>query len=95
MDLLVLPYREATASQNALLAFAHGVPVITTTAGALGDLVRDGVDGLTCQPGDTGDLARALTAISVPGTVDRLRAGISPVDPEPGLDRLPQGATDA
>ncbi len=82
-DLLVLPYREATASQNALLAFAHGVPVITTTAGALGDLVRDGVDGLTCQPGDVGDLVRALTAISVPGAVDRLRAGIRPVDPEP------------
>ena len=39
-DALVLPYREATASQNALLAFAHGVPVITTTAGALADLVR-------------------------------------------------------
>ena len=36
-DALVMPYREATASQNALLAFAHGVPVITTTAGALAD----------------------------------------------------------
>jgi glycosyltransferase involved in cell wall biosynthesis len=83
-DVLVLPYREATASQNALLAFAHGVPVITTTAGALGDLVRDGVDGLTCAPGDTDDLLRALTAISVPGTADRLRAGVRDVDPEPG-----------
>jgi len=82
-DLLVLPYREATASQNASLAFAHGVPVITTTAGALGGLVRDGVDGLTCRPGDVSDLVRALAAISVPGTVDRLRAGIRPVDPEP------------
>jgi len=38
-----MPYREATASQNALLAFAHGVPVITTTAGALAEAVRDGV----------------------------------------------------
>jgi glycosyltransferase involved in cell wall biosynthesis len=36
-DALVMPYREATASQNALLAFAHGVPVITTTAGALAE----------------------------------------------------------
>ena len=36
-DALVLPYREATASQNALLAFSYGVPVITTTAGALAD----------------------------------------------------------
>ncbi len=82
-DALVLPYREATASQNALLAFAHGVPVITTTAGALGELVRDGVDGLTCAPGDTGDLVRALAAVSAPGAADRLRAGIRDVDPEP------------
>jgi glycosyltransferase involved in cell wall biosynthesis len=82
-DALVLPYREATASQNALLAFAHGVPVITTTAGALADSVRDGVDGLTCAPGDTEDLLRALEAISVPGTRSELRAGIRVVDPEP------------
>jgi glycosyltransferase involved in cell wall biosynthesis len=82
-DALVLPYREATASQNALLAFAHGVPVITTTAGALAESVRDGVDGLTCAPGDIEDLARALTAISVPETARRLRSGVRAVDPEP------------
>jgi glycosyltransferase involved in cell wall biosynthesis len=83
-DALVLPYREATASQNALLAFAHGVPVITTTAGALAEAVRDGVDGLTCAPGDTGDLLRALTEISDPAVLGRLRAGVRTVDPEPG-----------
>jgi glycosyltransferase involved in cell wall biosynthesis len=83
-DALVMPYREATASQNALLAFAHGVPVITTTAGALAEAVRDGVDGLTCAPGDTGDLLRALTEISDPAVLGRLRAGVRTVDPEPG-----------
>jgi glycosyltransferase involved in cell wall biosynthesis len=82
-DALVLPYREATASQNALLAFAHGVPVITTTAGALADLVRDGVDGLTCAPGDVADLVRVLREISVPGTAARLRAGVTATDPAP------------
>ena len=83
-DALVLPYREATASQNALLAFAHGVPVITTTAGALAEAVRDGVDGLTCAPGDPGDLLRALTEISDPEMARRLRAGVPAVDPGPG-----------
>ena len=83
-DALVMPYREATASQNALLAFAHGVPVITTTAGALADAVRDGVDGLTCAPGDVSDLARVLTQISDPDVVRRLRAGVPAVDPAPG-----------
>jgi len=83
-DALVMPYREATASQNALLAFAHGVPVITTTAGALADQVRDGVDGLTCAPDDEKDLLRTLEEISDPETARRLRAGVRPVDPEPG-----------
>jgi len=83
-DALVMPYSEATASQNALLAFAHGVPVITTTAGALAEPVRDGVDGLTCAPGDPDDLLRVLRAISDPQVAQRLRAGIRPVDPEPG-----------
>lgn len=82
-DALVLPYREATASQNALLAFSHGVPVITTTAGALAEPVRDGVDGLTCAPGDVQDLLRVLTAISDPRTLSRLRAGVPAVDPDP------------
>ncbi len=83
-DALVLPYREATASQNALLAFAHGVPVIATTAGALAEAVRDGVDGLTCAPDDVEDLLRALKEISDPQTAQRLRAAVRAVDPEPG-----------
>jgi len=82
-DALVLPYREATASQNALLAFAHGVPVITTTAGTLADQVRNNVDALTCAPGDPDDLARALTAFSDPQTARRLRAAVTPTDPDP------------
>jgi glycosyltransferase involved in cell wall biosynthesis len=82
-DALVLPYREATASQNVLLAFAFGVPVVTTTAGALAEAVHDSVDGLTCAPGDVDDLARALAEISVPETARRLRAGVRAVDPEP------------
>ena len=82
-DALVMPYREATASQNALLAFAHGVPVITTTAGALAEAVRDGVDGLTCAPDDAEDLLRALIQISDPQTAQRLRAGVRAWDPAP------------
>jgi glycosyltransferase involved in cell wall biosynthesis len=83
-DALVMPYREATASQNALLAFAHGVPVLTTTAGALAEPVRDGVDGLTCAPGDTEDLLRVLKEFSDPQVARRLRAGIPAVDPDRG-----------
>ena len=87
-DALVMPYREATASQNALLAFAHGVPVITTTAGALAEAVRDGVDGLTCAPDDAEDLLRALKEISDPQTAQWLRAGVRAWDPETVLGCL-------
>lgn len=79
-DVLVLPHREATASQNALLAFAYGVPVITTTAGSLADQVRDGVDGLTVAPGDAEDLRRALVTVGEPGVAARLASGVRSVD---------------
>jgi glycosyltransferase involved in cell wall biosynthesis len=82
-DALVLPYREATGSQNVQLAFSFGVPVIATTAGALAEAVRPGIDGLTCIPGDAEDLARALNEFAGPDTARRLRAGVRPVDPEP------------
>jgi len=82
-DALVLPYRQATGSQNVALAFSCGVPVVATTAGALAEAVHDGVDGLTCAPGDVGALARALNEIAGPATAGRLRAGVRPVDPEP------------
>jgi D-inositol-3-phosphate glycosyltransferase len=82
-DALVLPYREATASQNAQLAFAHGVPVITTTAGSLAEHVTDGVNGLTVAPGSVDDLLRALRQITEPGTLAQLRDGVQPPNPEP------------
>ena len=82
-DALVLPYRAAAGSQNVLLAFSFGVPVIATTAGALAEAVRDGVDGLTCAPDDVDDLARALNQIADPRALSQLRTGVRPVDPEP------------
>jgi glycosyltransferase involved in cell wall biosynthesis len=75
-DALVLPYRNATGSQNAQLAFRYGIPVIATKTGSLSDSVRHGVDGITCNPDDVADLARAIDRLYEPGEVARLRAGI-------------------
>jgi glycosyltransferase involved in cell wall biosynthesis len=92
VDALVLPYRTATASQNAWVAFEHGVPVISTRAGALGDQVTDGVDGVLAEPDDVPDLTAALTRFYAPGMPEKLRAGVKPLDAEPVwrryLDRL-------
>ena len=82
-DALVLPYRSATASQNAWLGFEHGVPVIATRVGALADHIRDGVDGLLCAPGDAADLAKTLDRFYAEGEPRRLRAGVHPVDAGP------------
>ncbi|MEU8172840.1 glycosyltransferase family 4 protein [Microbispora hainanensis] len=82
-DALVLPYRSATASQNVWLGHEHGVPVIATRVGALPDNVRDDVDGLLVEPGSAGPLAEAIKRFYEPGTPERLRAGVAPVDPEP------------
>jgi glycosyltransferase involved in cell wall biosynthesis len=82
-DALVLPYRAATASQNVWMAHEYGLPVIATRAGALADHVRDGVDGLLCEPGDVAELAKALERFCAPGEPERLRAGVRPVDPAP------------
>ncbi|PSK97079.1 glycosyltransferase involved in cell wall biosynthesis [Murinocardiopsis flavida] len=82
-DAVVLPYRSATATQNVWLAHEHGRPVIATRTGGLPDHVREGVDGLLCAPGDTIDLARAITEFAAGDTAQRLRRGVRPVDPEP------------
>ncbi|MEE2048567.1 glycosyltransferase, partial [Nocardiopsis tropica] len=82
-DAVVLPYRTATATQNVWLAHEHGLPVVATRAGTLADHVREGVDGLLCEPGDAADLARALGEFYAPGEPARLRAGVRPVDADP------------
>jgi glycosyltransferase involved in cell wall biosynthesis len=83
VDALVLPYRAATASQNVWMAYEHGVPVVATRAGALADHVRDGVDGLLCEPGDVGSLADALRRLYAGGEPARLRGGVRPVQADP------------
>ncbi|HET7406806.1 MAG TPA: glycosyltransferase family 4 protein [Mycobacteriales bacterium] len=79
-DALVVPYLSSTGSQHAYLAFEYGIPVVATRVGALPEQVRDGVDGLLCEPGDADSLAAALRRLYEPGMLDRLRSGIRPVD---------------
>jgi glycosyltransferase involved in cell wall biosynthesis len=82
-DALVLPYRTATASQNVFMAYEHGIPVIATRAGTLADHVREGIDGVVCEPDDVDSLTDALRRFYAPGEATRLRAGVKPVDAEP------------
>ncbi|KQX69906.1 glycosyltransferase family 4 protein [Angustibacter sp. Root456] len=81
-DVLALPYRAATASQNALLAFAHGLPVLATRTGTFTHDVRDGVDGLLVEPGSVPALADALRTLAEPERLHALRRGVRPPDLE-------------
>jgi glycosyltransferase involved in cell wall biosynthesis len=84
VDALVLPYRTATASLNAFLAFAHERPVIATRVGTVEQDVRDGVDGVLCAPDDVKSLAEALRRFYAEDEPRRLRAGVRAPDAGPG-----------
>ncbi len=73
-DVVVLPYRSGTGSQNAELARALGRPVVASRVGGLAADVRDGVDGLLVPPGDVSELARALQSLSDDRLLGRLSA---------------------
>lgn len=61
--------------QVAVECLAAGTPVIATATGGLGDIVRDGTDGLLVPPGDPEALARALDRVMwEPGLRERLGA---------------------
>lgn len=50
LDLLVLPYRDATQSGIAAMAVTYGIPTIATSVGALDQMIIDGENGLLVPP---------------------------------------------
>ncbi|WP_158220880.1 glycosyltransferase [Kineosporia sp. R_H_3] len=79
-DVLALPYRHATASQNVLIAHAHGLPVLATAVGTFGEQVRDGVDGLVVAPDDEAALVKALERLLEPGVAAAMTRAVPDVD---------------
>ncbi|HYM80542.1 MAG TPA: glycosyltransferase [Candidatus Limnocylindria bacterium] len=59
-DVVVLPYRSGTQSGVTHVAYALGVPVITTDVGGLAEIVRPGETGLVTAPEDPHALAQAI-----------------------------------
>jgi glycosyltransferase involved in cell wall biosynthesis len=72
-DAALLPYRSATQSGVAQLAFAYGRPVIATNVGGLSSAVTHGRDGLLCQP-EPQSIARAIEALA--SSLPTLRNGV-------------------
>jgi glycosyltransferase involved in cell wall biosynthesis len=59
-DVVVLPYTSATQSGITQIAFAFGLPVISTDVGGLPEVVRDGETGYIVPPMDEDALADAV-----------------------------------
>jgi len=76
-DVVALPYREATGSGIAQVAFGGGTPVIATRTGGLEEVVEEGVTGLLVPPGDPHALARAIERYFDEGLAPRLREGVA------------------
>lgn len=62
-DVVVLPYRAATQSAVATLAFAYERPVVATDVGGLGELVQEGVTGALAEPSNPRSLAEAIDRV--------------------------------
>lgn len=74
-DIFVLPSLYEGYGMVVTEAIAHGLPVITTTGGALADTLPAGA-GLAVAPGDVDDLTEALRAFLTDDTLRRsLRSG--------------------
>lgn len=59
-NMVVLPYTDATQSGVVALALQYGRPVVATDVGSIGEVVRDGFNGLLVPPKDAAALAAAI-----------------------------------
>lgn len=72
-DAIVMPYLDATQSGVGALALSAGRAAIVSDVGSIGEVIRDGENGLVVPPGDAPALADAMTRIlSEPGLNERL-----------------------
>ena len=78
-DVVALPYRSATGSGIAQIAYGAGVPVIATRTGGLEEVVEDSVSGLLVEPSRPEALARAVERYFDEGLAARLREGVARV----------------
>jgi glycosyltransferase involved in cell wall biosynthesis len=83
-DVVALPYLSATQSGITQIAYAFGLPVISTDVGGLPEVVRDGETGYIVKAKDDEALAAAIVRYFTGGERARLVAG---VDAERRRDR--------
>lgn len=78
-DVAVLPYRSGTQSGVTHVAFALGVPVITTDAGGISEIVSVGRTGLVVPASNGEALAREILRFFEQGLGPRMRTAVDEV----------------
>lgn len=92
-DFFVLPSHEEGLPMAMLEAMGSGLPVIVTPVGAIGEVIRDGENGLLVPPGDASALAGALSRLAADPALRETLGTAAAVtaedyDVEPWYDRL-------
>jgi glycosyltransferase involved in cell wall biosynthesis len=62
-SIFVMPSYYETFGISVIEAMAHGLPVVATRAGALPELIQDGINGFTVETGNPSALASAMQKI--------------------------------
>ncbi|HLL61535.1 MAG TPA: glycosyltransferase family 4 protein [Propionibacteriaceae bacterium] len=88
-DIFVLPSFLEGQPIAIIEAMAAGVPVVSTTVGAIPDLVRDGIEGRVVEPGDVDALAAALAELITQPDL-RARMGAATRERAEAAHSLPQ-----
>ena len=91
-DVAVLPYRSATQSGVTHVAYALGVPVITTDVGGLAETVSPGITGLIVPPEDPAALAAAIVRFFATGMGATLGEGVTALRATHSWDALAASA---
>lgn len=74
-DLFLLPSEKESFGLAALEAMAHGVPVISSNAGGLPEVIKDGFSGFLCDVGDVNTMAdKAIQLLSDEKALDEMKA---------------------
>jgi len=90
-DVFVLPSRMEAFGVAVVEALAAGVPVVATRVGGIPEIIRDGVDGVLCEPESPGELAAAISRVFSDASLrERLARAGPPRAAEFGLERMVQ-----
>jgi glycosyltransferase involved in cell wall biosynthesis len=89
LDAFVLPSLRENQPLALLEAMAAGIPVVATDVGGVGEIIRDGEEGLLVRPGDRDALVEALVRILGSGeSSQRVQRALNTVSGRFSLDRF-------